>query len=235
MKKTIVAVLLLFLFLSCSKDETKTQHLINSRPTIPVQNGEVQIGTQVWMTKNLNVSRYSDGTIIPEIDPSQWANLTTGAWCYYNNDPANGSTYGKLYNWYAAVGIYNSASRANPALRKKIAPIGWHIPSDAEWFTLTTFLGGANMAGGKMKEAGTAHWVSPNTNATNSSGFTGLAGGFCSNDGTYINFLYTTRMWSSSESTPTTFAWGRGLTSSSYALRTSDDKTYGLAVRCLKD
>jgi uncharacterized protein (TIGR02145 family) len=126
----------------------------------------VTIGTQVWTNKNLDVSTYRDGTPIPEVtDPTAWANLTTGAWCYYNNDPINGAIYGKLYNWYAVN---------DP---RGLAPLGWHVPSDAEWTTLTDYLGGASVAGGKMKETGNSHWNGPNLDATNSSGFNGLPGG----------------------------------------------------------
>ncbi|MFN9116197.1 MAG: fibrobacter succinogenes major paralogous domain-containing protein, partial [Bacteroidota bacterium] len=141
--------------------------------------------------QNLNVSKYSDGTPIPQVtDPTEWANLTTGAWCYYNNDPANGAVYGKLYNWYAVAGIYDAASLANPALRKKLAPTGWHIPTEAEWTQLTDCLGGQNVAGGKMKstgtlQAGTGLWQEPNTDATNESGFSGLPAGYRGIDGTF--------------------------------------------------
>ena len=130
----------------------------------------VIIGTQEWTKENLNVSKYSDGTIIPQVtDPTQWGSLITGAWCYYNNTTANGTTYGKLYNWYAVAGIYDAASAANPALRKKLAPNGWRIPGDTDWTKLTIFLGGEGVAGGKMKATGTSLWQSPNTDATNSS------------------------------------------------------------------
>ena len=138
----------------------------------------VIIGTQEWMKENLNVSKYTDGTIIPQItNQNQWANLTTGAWCYYNNDPANGAIYGKLYNWYAVVGIHNAASLTNPALRKQLAPIGWHVPqNNQEILTLFQSLNSINV-GGQLKETGTIHWLSPNIGATNSSGFTALPGG----------------------------------------------------------
>ncbi len=130
------------------------------------------------MQQNLNVSRYTDGTPIPQVtNQSQWANLTTGAWCYYDNDTSNGVIYGKLYNWYAVAGIYDAASLANPALRKKLAPTGWHLTSNEEWLILISDLGGDSVAGGKMKQAGTTLWADPNALATNSSGFTGLPGG----------------------------------------------------------
>jgi uncharacterized protein (TIGR02145 family) len=141
--------------------------------TAPMPN--ITIGTQIWSSTNLDVTSYRDGTPIPQVtDPTQWANLTTGAWCYYNNDSANGAIYGKLYNWYAVVGIHdNDPNTPN----KVLAPIGWHIPSDFEWTSLINYLGGENFAGGKMKSTGTSLWQAPNTGATNESGFLGHPGG----------------------------------------------------------
>ena len=204
------------------------------RPVVNLPN--LTICTQVWATQNLDVTTYSDGTVIPQVtDPTQWANLTTGAWCYYNNDAANNATYGKLYNWYAAAGIYDAASLANPALRKKLAPTGWHVPTDAEWTTLTTCLGGETIAGGKMKETGTAHWQSPNQDATNSSGFTGLPGG-CRNGYGAFNLIGNDGVWWSSSEGDTTYAWARDL---DYGIgdagRDYGNKEYGFSVRCLRD
>ena len=204
------------------------------RPVVQIP--QVTICSQVWAAKNLDVTTYSDGTPIPQVtDPTAWANLTTGAWCYYNNDPANGAVYGKLYNWYAAAGIYDAASLSNPALRKNLAPTGYHVPTDAEWTTLTTCLGGESIAGGKMKETGTAHWISPNTDATNSSGFTGLPGGYRTNDGAFYivgNFGY---WWSSSEYN-TTFAWSRNLDYNYGGANIySSNERQGFSVRCLRD
>ena len=196
----------------------------------------VVIGTQEWMKENLNVSKYSDGTIIPQVtDPTAWTNLNTGAWCYYNNDPAKGAVYGKLYNWYAAAGIYNAASLTNPTLRKKLAPMGWHVPTDTEWTTLTDCLGGGSVAGSKMKATGTSLWSSPNTDATNSSGFTGLPGGYRDYDGPFNNVGSSGYWWSSSES-GTTYAWCRSLGYNyGNAYRSSTDRTIGFSVRCLRD
>jgi uncharacterized protein (TIGR02145 family) len=135
----------------------------------------------------LNVSKYSDGTPIPQVtDPTQWANLTTGAWCYYNNTTANGTTYGKLYNWYTTLG-------------DTLCPKGWHVPSDNEWTILTDYLGGESVAGGKMKSVGTAYWNSPNTGATNESGFTGLPGGYRSNGGQFFDVGGRGYWWSSTQ------------------------------------
>ena len=196
----------------------------------------VTIGTQIWTSKNLDVSTYRDGTPIPQVtDPTQWENLTTGAWCYYDNNPANGEVYGKLYNWYAVAGIYDAASLNDPTLRKQFAPIGWHVPTTIDWADLTTFLGGDNIAGGKMKSTGTSLWVSPNADATNSSYFTGLPGGFRYNYGTSAYIGYFGIWWSSSE-LDTSYAWNRGLlldygNSNSFSV----NKTSGYSVRLIKD
>lgn len=194
----------------------------------------VIIGTQTWTNANLNVDTYSDGTPIPQVtDPAVWANLTTGAWCYYNNDPANGAVYGKLYNWYAVAGIYDAASLLDPSLRKQLAPTGYHIPTDAEWTVLNTYLGGESLAGGAMKETGTTHWIDPNTNATNSSGFTGLGGGYRYTNGTFLNMGYF-GVWYSSTEYNATFAWYRYLDYSyGIAYRNSTTKVDGFSVRCL--
>jgi uncharacterized protein (TIGR02145 family) len=186
---------------------------------------DVLIGTQTWAGCNLNVSTYANGDPIDEVnDPSFWATLTTGAWCYYLNDTANGPIYGKLYNWYAVN---------DP---RGLAPIGYHVPTDAEWTTLITFLGGESVAGGKLKATGTTLWTSPNTDATNSSGFTGLPGGYRNyNDGTFSIVGDYGIWWSSSESGPTD-AWSRYLSYSlGNASRYGNDKRVGFSVRLIKD
>jgi uncharacterized protein (TIGR02145 family) len=196
------------------------------------------------MLKNLDVDTYSDGTPIPQVtDPTAWEALSTGAWCYYNNDPANGAIYGKLYNWYAVAGIYDAASLTNPALRKKLAPAGFHIPTWDDWTTLENCVNNINPVGyssGKMKETGTAHWLSPNTGATNSSGFTGLPGGFRYNRGqgeglTFYNIRDYGFWWSSLEYN-TTLAWSRLLISENDIIyRYRNYKHGGFSVRCVKD
>ncbi len=184
---------------------------------------------------NLNVSKYSDGTLIPQVtDGTQWKNLTTGAWCYYNNTTVNGTTYGKLYNWYAVVGIYDAASAVNPALRKKLAPTGWHVPTDAEWDSLINCL--YPNAGGKMKSTGTSLWQSPNTAATNASGFTGLPGGYRDYFGPFLFIGGSGNWWSSSEAS-TANAWTRHLISNDGFANWDNnyDKKDGFSVRCLRD
>ena len=201
----------------------------------------ITIGTQIWSSTNLDVTTYRDGTPIPQVtDPTAWAALTTGAWCYYNNNSANGTTYGKLYNWYAVAGIHDAASLNNPSLRKQFAPQGWHIPSDAEWTILTDFLGGESVAGGKMKstgtiQAGTGLWESPNAAATNESGFTGLPAGYHYYNGTFFNIGSVGVWWSSSEY-DTADAWFRLLGHDiGDAYRDYANKRNGFSVRCIRD
>jgi len=196
----------------------------------------VTIGNQIWTTKNLDITTYRDGTPIPQVtNAGAWSNLTTGAWCYYSHDTNNGTVYGKLYNWYAVMGIHDAASLTNTSLRKQLAPQGWHVPSDTEWTTLTTFLGGEGVAGGKMKSTGTTLWFSPNTNATNSSGFSAIPAGYCLNNGGFERGGSNVHWWTTTETT-TTDAWSRDV---NYNLenvyRNYTSKTYGFSVRLLKD
>jgi uncharacterized protein (TIGR02145 family) len=199
------------------------------------QPSSVTICNQIWTDKNLDVSTYRDGTVIPKVDDATWSTLTTGAYCYYNNDSTTyAAIYGKLYNWYAVVGIHdNDPNTPN----KTLAPEGWHVPTDVEWTTLTTCLGGASVAGGKMKEAGFDHWVSPNTSATNQSGFAGLPGGFRLSGGSFLLFGSYGLWWSSTEhDTTTTNAWNRGLDrNAADVFRNPYDKASGFSVRCLRD
>ena len=182
---------------------------------------------QTWMKSNLNVSRYRDGSIIPQInDISQWNTTSIGAWCYYNFDPTNGAVYGKLYNSYAVH---------DP---RGLAPVGYHIPSVLEWTSLIDCLGQDNVAGEKLKESGTTHWSSPNT-ATNSSGFTGLPGGGFSKAWNY-NFMYIGSFAFFWTTTPIfitgTQKAGFGPTSiASAGGGSSDNMRDGCSVRCIKD
>ena len=136
----------------------------------------VKIGTQVWMAENLKTTKYNDGTSIPNVtDNTVWSALITGAYCDYNNTPSISTTYGRMYNGYSVDN--NIATKVASNGGKNVCPTGWHVPSNAEWITLTSYLGGESVAGGKLKETGTMHWLTPNSGATNESGFTALAGG----------------------------------------------------------
>jgi uncharacterized protein (TIGR02145 family) len=186
----------------------------------------VTIGTQKWMAENLRTSRYHDGSAIPNVtDDDSWNMLTTGARCNYNNNSGLDEQYGKLYNWYSV------------ADSRLLCPAGWHVPADTEWTKLTDFLGGASVAGGKMKAI--QGWTEPNTGATNESGFTALpAGGrypFASEP-----FKYLGRdgyWWSSTPSQSNqSNAFSRGIDySAKYVGRGNDNKLAGLSVRCVKD
>jgi uncharacterized protein (TIGR02145 family) len=186
-----------------------------------------------WMIKNLEVTTYRDGTPIPEVtDPSAWASLTTGAWCYYDNNPANGIIYGKLYNWHAVYGDSNGDQIKD----KELAPPGWHIPTDAEWTALVDCLGGESVAGGKLKEAGTAHWFYPNTDGTNSSGFTALPGGSRHNWGSFEFLGPFGYYWTSTDYPPGSDASNRVLFYSDGTIAKSGDrKQAGFSVRCVRD
>jgi uncharacterized protein (TIGR02145 family) len=189
----------------------------------------VTIGTQTWMAENLKTSKYSDGTIIPnEKDSLEWEKLTTGAWCYYNNDAANNAKYGKLYNWYAV----SKTSNGN----KNVCPTGWHVPSDSEWTVLTDYLGGESVAGGKLKEVGTTNWKSPNSDATNTSLFSALPGGSRGGKGMYGYIGEAIHCWSSTHSYNDN-AWDRFLINNNGGSVRRDDfgKELGFYVRCVKD
>jgi uncharacterized protein (TIGR02145 family) len=184
----------------------------------------VAIGGQVWMQKNLNVCKYRNGDDIPQVkDPKQWANLNTGAWCYYENKTENGVIYGKLYNWYAVN---------DP---RGLAPTGYHIPTIYEWSSLISFLGGEDVAGGKMKA--TTLWNTPNTAATNSSGFKGFQTGFRGGDGAFGYNVNDSDWWSSSEFNTPEYAWICRLYNNNGKANFYlwEGKVVGNSVRCLKD
>lgn len=189
----------------------------------------VRIGNQVWMTENLRVTKYNDGSAIPKItDDAAWADiytngLTTPAYCFYNNTANTDSItkFGALYNGYAV----NTG---------KLAPAGWHVSSDTEWTILTNYLGGENIAGGKLKEAGL--WNTPNTGATNETGFSALPGGFrIDNTGTFYGIGFNGYWWSPATGGAVS-SWTRGMYCY-YALVYPCDYSYttGLSVRCVRD
>ena len=211
MRKLNVFIISLFAFYSCSSDENSSN---NSNIEF------VTIGTQIWQSKNLDVETYRDGTPIPQVtDPTQWANLTTGAWCYYNNDPANNAIYGKLYNWYAIMD------------GRGLCPVGWHIPSTAEFTTLNTTIGSN---GGSLKEVGFSHWYSPNTGATDLYGFKALGAGYM---GTFSHskINQATYFWTSTENgAASAYTWSLLNTDASFN-QSSQGKVGGFSVRCIHD
>jgi uncharacterized protein (TIGR02145 family) len=203
----------------------------NSEPDPPLTDIDgneydtVKISSQFWMQQNLNTSHYRNGDPIPEItNILSWSYLTSGAWCWYNNDSVTyGSIYGKLYNWYAVN---------DP---RGLAPEGWHIPTDAEWTTLSSRLGGDSSAGGEMKETGTTHWTSPNTGATNNSGITCLPAGYRLMDGSFFN-LGKSCFWWSSTGSGAADAYYRNLYYLDAQICRGDGSIGdGFSVRCIKD
>lgn len=187
----------------------------------------IYIGTQKWMASNLNVTHYNDGTGISNVtDNAAWWILNTGALCSYDNSALNSAVYGRLYNWYAV----NTG---------KLCPEGWHVPSLAEWRTLIDYLGGEEIAGGKLKESGYSHWLSPNQGANNESKFRALPGG--SRDGKGSHYLgERTWFWTSTETNslivPNNNAESVLLFyDETHVMNMSRNKRYGNAVRCVKD
>lgn len=195
-------------------------------PTVDYES--VILDTQIWMKRNLDVDHYRNGDSIPEVrDSIEWANLTTGAWCNFNNDPAMGEIYGKLYNWYAVH---------DP---RGLAPHGWHIASYLEWKRTNQYLG-VSKAGGLLKASGLDYWKSPNAGATNETGFSALPGGWRSSETKsgrmeFINLSLNSYFWTSTEETHWS-AMFYYLTFDQIHLNYSHQrKETGLSVRCIKD
>ena len=224
----IVICLVLILSSGCKKNDTNTENVPTDTTDFDGNvYHSVTIGTQTWMVENLKVTHFRNGDQIPNItDFTLWEQQSSPAYCWYNNNSTNKNPYGALYNWFTV-----SDSRV-------IAPIGWHIPTDDEWTTLITFLGGENLAGGPMKETGFTHWNQPNAGATNSSGFTAEPAGFRSGND-FVELNIGTDFWTSTESSAY-LAWNRYL----YYNKTQVDRGYngfgvdktdGKTIRCIKD
>jgi uncharacterized protein (TIGR02145 family) len=248
--KTSIAFLTCLLFLvfpSCQKDELNQDPLLNldnmspfasannSKLTGKIKDVEgnwyktVKIGDQWWMAENLKTTKYNNRAPIdyPGDNNTMWEKNITGAYAWYNNDiDKYKNTYGALYNFYAVI-------------TGNLCPSGWHVPTNAEWTTLTYYLGGDGAAGGQLKETGFAHWWEPNEGAINETGFTGLPGGSRNYDGSYAGLGDYGIYWTSTEySHPdytSGFGWGFWLISSSTGVNRSGTwNATGCYVRCLK-
>jgi len=184
----------------------------------------VKIGSQLWMAENLKTTKYRNGDdILNFTNNTDWGMYPISSWCNYNNDPTNSVQLGKLYNWYAALDSRN------------ITPIGWHVASDTDWTMLTTFLGGENTSGGKLKETEINHWLSPNTSATNEVGFTALPAGIRMTSGQFDNLGNNANWWSMTEN-GANYAWYRYLyKGSASVVRDYYNKNVGFSIRCVKD
>ncbi len=209
-------------------------------PTVTDIDGNVYetvlIGDQCWMKEDLNVAHYRNGDPIPNVtDNSHWSALSTGAYCYYENNSSNAEDYGAMYNWFAVNDERN------------LSPLGWHVPTDEEWKKLEMFLGMSTSEadgsswrgtdeGGKLKESGTSHWYSPNIGATNESGFTARPGGNrVYHDGTFNSMGLSAGYWCSGESSDSE-GWLRSLSPDNAQIHRSPyPKNQGLSLRCVKD
>lgn len=179
----------------------------------------ILINTRVWMAENLKTTKYNDGSYISNIiDDESWNSIATGSYCWFNNDISNKDTYGALYNWYAV----NSG---------KLCPTGWHIPSHEEWLNMISFIGDLKVAGGRMKEVDTLHWLSPNTGATNESGFTAIPGGIRTVSGYFEGIGNFSRWWKSSGENVIEISFNSG----EIKIDVGCIWRRGLSVRCLKD
>jgi uncharacterized protein (TIGR02145 family) len=186
----------------------------------------VKIGSQTWMAENLKTRQFNDGAPISLVtDNAEWSSLITpgySGYCWFNNDSATYyTTYGALYNW-------------NTVNTGKLCPTGWHVPTGTEWTILTDYLGGEKIAGGKLKEAGFAHWNDPNQDATNETGFTALPGGLRYFNGTF-GFIGEYSFWWSSTEYYTYYAWFRNMNfyTSDVSRSIHYYKLYGFSVRCV--
>jgi uncharacterized protein (TIGR02145 family) len=218
----VVFALVLIMVTGCKKE--------NEPLTVTDADGNVYktvvIGTQTWIAENLKTTKYNAGEQIPNVTAkSQWDNLTSDAYCWYNNDAAaNKTTYGALYNWYAV----NTG---------KLCPTGWHIPSDTEWETLIDNVGGRDYAGGKLKEKGTSHWKSPNTDASDEYGFRALPAGdrYPGSGYEFWGIGEYCAFWSSTSTTTTTAVFLEAYFDSETTYQTSTNKRFGFSVRCIKN
>ena len=212
-----------------------------SLPTVTDYDGNeyptITIGTQTWMAEDLKVTHYPNGDPIPNVtDNTVWANLsnnnTDDAYCFYNND--NTTDYGALYTYAAAIGDDWTKDNTDG---QGVCPDGWHLPTDAEWTTLTNYLGGESVAGGKMKEIGTTHWNSPNTGATNSSGFSALPGGnrYDAGDGSFNSLMNNGYWWSATEYNSIMVYYRLMDSHNTEVSHYGSNKSNGMSVRCIKN
>ncbi len=236
-------ILVAIMFMSCDKEDTSTNldNITNNKTTavfnpsktygtLTDQDGNVYktitIGTQTWMAENLRTTKYRDGSDIPEVKSADaWFTLKSDAYCNYNNTTSADSiaTFGRLYNWNAVND------------NRKIAPIGWHVASNAEWSILRDYFGGSSVAGAKLKEAGLTHWLEKNGASTNESGFTTLPGGERNSVGIF-NLVGVIGCWWSSEFADDYNSWDWTMLNNNSNIGTgTSNKAFGFSVRCVKD
>ena len=230
--KNLLLFITSILVFGCSKNE---QVIIN-KPFSTQESSTIRIGNHIWSKKNLDVVIYRNGDTIPQVtDSTEWTNLTTGAWCYYNNDPRTGEIYGKLYNWYAVN---------DP---RGLAPEGYRIPSETDIIKLIEYLGGDTIAGSKLKESGLSHWKYKNDFGTDNFNFRGLPGGIRGENGDFCGIGTEADWWTSSYFLPNLCHpegsggimyilgeyWANGNFKKLY--KSSTILSYGCSVRCIKN
>jgi uncharacterized protein (TIGR02145 family) len=220
-----------------SSNLAKTEKLLSITQKIlseiKPQYESVRIGNQEWITRNLDVDRFRNGDLIPHIESKEeWEEAGENgqpAWCYYDNDPENGEKYGKLYNWFAVNDL------------RGLALEGWHVPTDDEWTTLINYLGGEDIAGLKMKSIERwDNWYNQdgeiiNGNNSNSSGLNIIPGGNRFPGGRFVNIRNLASFWSATKS-DLNYAWNCDLNFfNGVVIRSSNNKTFGASIRCLRD
>jgi len=217
----LILGVLVLITLGCKKEE---------KPPDPISDIEgnkyktVRIGTQVLMAENLKTTLFNDGSEIPLVsNSSDWKDLTAPGYCWYNNDMvANKDVYGALYNGFTVT-------------KGKLCPTGWHVPTSDELQQLLDFSGDTITGGGKLKEAGTSHWLSPNRGATNSSGFVALPSGIRYFEGSFTAILRYTGYWSSTDTGTNNESFLSLYFGDATVKINQVSKNYGLSVRCIKD
>lgn len=238
---SLSAIILLaaIIFIGCNKKSPTEGASDTDGDTVTDIDGNVyqivKIGEQYWMAENLKVTHFRNGEVIPNVmNATEWSNQTAGAYCNYANDTSKVYTYGRLYNWFAVDDNRN------------IAPAGWHVPTDEEWKELEMYQGMSQSdaddtgyrgtdEGGKLKETGTTHWRSPNTGATNESGFSALPGGHRGSNGFFGSLGFDAHFWSSTEYS-SSHAWRRHLYYNySDIHRLNFSKNSGFSVRLIRD
>jgi len=220
-----------FMTTSC-KEDPKTE--VTVKDADGNEYTTVTIGTQTWMVENLQTTKYRNGDPIANVtDGTEWANLSTGAYCNYENEDTNATTYGRLYNWYAVQDERN------------IAPLGWHVPTDMDYYKLVKFIDAdavqsygieSQIAGAIMKETGYEHWNAPNEQATDQYGFKGIGGGARSDYGSFLNLKVKGYFWTNSEDAITGYPWYRNLLNDGVTIRRyTSNPNSGFSVILVKD
>lgn len=221
-KLLVLVAMIVIVMTGCKKNDEEPSVIKDGDGNIY---SSVKIGTQTWLVESLKTTKYSNGDPIALVTAeASWSALSTGAYSDFSNNTANATVYGHLYNWYA---VKDS---------RKICPTGWHVPTNDEWSTLASSLGGEAVAGGKLKEAGTSHWASPNTQASNSSGFTALPAGYRYANGYFFDMYESVFFWTSSgNSVDNGYAWSLFYNDEATYEESNNDAKNGYSVRCIKD